>query len=132
MLAGCMALTACVPPGIACPADGVMYVGPIEIVVEPEAAPVGDIEIAACFGKDCDPAHVGAGSAREWEIPQEPPYLPRQDATIDPSEGIRVVVSAPSGEVHYDGWKEVPAARSQSGFGLCSQRSAGYDSVHIP
>lgn len=113
VLAGSLALTACVPPGIACPAIGFVYSAPVIIEASPDL--VGNGSLAACLGDDCEPALVKPAEPGKWEVPQEPPYAPQDTIGLDLGAGIRVVIVDASGATIRDEWIEIPYTSSSDG-----------------
>jgi hypothetical protein len=110
---GSLTLTACVPPGVACPAIGFVYTAPI--VIEMSADLIGDGTLAACLGESCEPAAIAPVEPGKWEVPQEPPYAPEDTIGLDAGAGIRIVVIDASGTTIRDDWFEIPFARSSDG-----------------
>lgn len=113
MLLAAVTLTACVPPGVACPAIGYVYDGPVMVESSPDL--VGDGTLSACFGAECEAAAVAPDPAGHWEIPQEPPYAPANTISLAPGTSIRVVITTSAGDVTRDEWIEVPYTRQSVG-----------------
>lgn len=105
-LVGISALTACVPPGLACPAIGFVYSAPVVLEVDPDL--VGDGTAAACFGDECEAAELALDADGRGRVPQEPPYFPEGTIGINPGDGIRVVITDGAGEVVRDERFEIP------------------------
>ncbi|MFE5410933.1 hypothetical protein [Microbacterium sp. NPDC056569] len=114
VLTGVLALSACVPPGVACPAIGYVIEGPVVIEISPNL--VGDGSVAACLGDDCEPALVAPVEAGRWEVPQEPPYAPQDTIGLDLGAGVRVAIIDASGVSIRDEWFEIPFTSSSDGF----------------
>jgi hypothetical protein len=114
VLIGSLALSACVPPGVACPAIGFVLSGPVVIEIRPDL--VGDGSVAACLGDDCEPALVASVEAGKWEVPQEPPYAPQDTMGLDLDAGIRVAIIDASGATIRDEWFAIPFTTSSDGF----------------
>lgn len=93
--------------GCACTTVGHMNVGPIAVAF---AEPVADgMTMAACFDAGCEPAEIAVGNGERVEVPQEEPY--RSSEQIDPSQELRIVITAQDGTVIHD---EVHAIRITS------------------
>jgi hypothetical protein len=118
LLASPWVLSGCVPPGIACPAVEYVDLSPIVGRFVADGSELAELRVEACFGRDCVPIGVSGSRVDGYEVPQEPPYLPRGMVSIDAAEGIRVVVRTASGEVLADDWQPVPVV-SEPGIGFC-------------
>lgn len=114
VLTGSLALTACVPLGIACPTIGFVYTAPVIIEISPDL--VGNGSLAACLGEGCEPAPVAPVEAGKWEVPQEPPYVPQDTIGIDPGARIRIAIVDAFGTTIRDEWFEIPYTSSSDGF----------------
>ena len=106
LLLGTTMMTACVPPGIACPAIGYVYTAPV--IVEIGAGLDDGGIVAACLGEECEPAAIARNQDGVWEVPQEPPYTSAETTGLSPGDGIHIVITTGSGEVVRDEWVEVP------------------------
>ncbi|EIC06716.1 hypothetical protein [Microbacterium sp. A1-JK] len=113
VLTGSLALSACVPPGVACPAIGFVLSGPVVIEISPDL--VGDGSVAACLGDDCEPASIEPVEPGKWEVPQEPPYAPQDTVGLDLDAGIRVAIIDASGAIIRDEWFEIPFTSNADG-----------------
>jgi hypothetical protein len=107
-------LAGCVPPGIACPAIGFVYVGPV--LLDIDAAQVADGGVAACLGQECEPVPVARGDDGGWSVPQEPPYVGTDTIGLNPAAGVRVVITDASGAIVRDRWSEIPSTSTSDGF----------------
>ncbi|MCK6066525.1 MULTISPECIES: hypothetical protein [Microbacterium] len=113
ILTSALALSACVPPGVACPAIGFVLSDPVVIEIDPDL--VGGGSVAACLGDDCEPALVASVDPGKWEVPQEPPYAPQDTIGLDLGAGIRVAIVDAAGATIRDEWFEIPFTSSSDG-----------------
>lgn len=106
-------LTGCVPPGIACPAIGFVYAGPV--LIDVDTTLLGDQgTVEACFGTDCQAAPIERGSDGFWVLPQEAPYTSSGDAGLQPGAVVRVAVTRGSTTADYS--VEVPYETTTNGW----------------
>ncbi|KQR25347.1 hypothetical protein [Microbacterium sp. Leaf151] len=112
-LAASATLAGCVPPDVVCPAIMYINVGPVVIEADPDL--VGDGSLAACLGRDCDPAPVASAKPGVWNVPPEPPYAPADNDGVHPTEGVRVVIMDSAGETVRDEWLPVPYVEDAPG-----------------
>ncbi|WP_375385927.1 hypothetical protein [uncultured Microbacterium sp.] len=113
LLLAIAALAACVPPGVACPAIGYVYMSPVKVEISADL--VGNGTVAACFGAECEPAAIAPSRDGGWEVPPEPPYAAADTIGLYPGAGIRIVIVDGSGEVVRDEWIEIPYTSTSNG-----------------
>ena len=107
-------LTGCT---VACPTIGYAYVGPAEIHVSDEFPDVTVVE--ACFGDPCQPALADRVQDRQWQVPQEEPFLSASSEVGAQQQTIRVILK--EGErVIIDGVYDIPVRVDRVGIvGQC-------------
>lgn len=114
LIAATTMVTACVPPGIACPAIGFAYTAPVELEIDPDL--VSDGTVAACLPAGCEPVVVPADGNGRWLVPQEPPYTGEEAIGLEPGNEVRVLITDNAGTIMKDGLWEIPYTPTSDGF----------------
>lgn len=116
-----------------CPQPGNTDTGPVELKIA--TVPT---RVQACFGDDCELQPVQQNQDGRWLVPQEPPFLPAQDATTSataPRPGavtrIRVVVKE-AGKRQRDAVFEIPTANQAPAPGSQCPGPVSYLPVAVP
>jgi hypothetical protein len=113
MVAASVMLAGCVPPGVACPAIGYVYAGPVLIDVDSSLLG-GQGTVEACFGADCRVAPIERGADGLWVLPQKAPHTEAGGIGLEPGAVVRVAVTR-SGTT-FDHSVEVPYQATTDGW----------------
>ena len=99
---GMLTLVPVAVSGCACSAVMYLNTGAIEVILEKALEP-GSV-VLGCFGSDCEPTEVDGSDSdgRTFEVPQEEPYVVRDQMELSPPRELRIQIISETGVVEYD------------------------------